>query len=176
MTQRTKRLNPVECVECWSRDGRFGIVLPEEQQECIRRECETANGSETGGILVGTYNDAHDCAFVSEVFGPPEDSKGGRFTFFRGVKGLQGILRRIWKEQRRYYLGEWHFHPGGSPIPSGTDNDQMTSIAQDPLSKCPEPILVILGGNPKADWTIGAFVYTRTDGPIELIHGQKRSA
>lgn len=163
-------------VERWSKDGRFGITLPYEQQEQIRRECERANGNETGGILVGSYNSTHDCAFVSDVFGPTEDSKGGRFTFFRGVKGLQGILRRIWNEQHRYYLGEWHFHPGGSPIPSGTDNTQMIAIAQDAASRCPEPILVILGGDPKAAWSIGAFVYTRTEGPIEMILELKRKA
>ena len=48
-------------------------------------------------------------------------------------------------EQGLYYLGEWHYHPKASPLPSSTDVNQMFRFANSSDLKCPEPILVIFG-------------------------------
>ncbi len=50
-----------------------------------------------------------------------------------------------------YYIGEWHFHPFMSPVPSGTDLRQIRAIARDRDYQCPVPILIVVGGDPSAD-------------------------
>jgi hypothetical protein len=44
----------------------------------------------------------------------------------------------------------------------------MKSIASTESYHCPEPILMIVGGDPKRDWHVRAFVYVAGDGLQEL--------
>ncbi|HKH36596.1 MAG TPA: Mov34/MPN/PAD-1 family protein [Rubrobacter sp.] len=55
---------------------------------------------------------------------------------------LDGLWRR---RKRRYYLGEWHFHPGGAAEPSPTDTEQMAKIMHSASYKCPEPVPLLVG-------------------------------
>lgn len=142
-----------------SSDGRFGLDIQDKQLTSIIDDCKTSESNETGGILVGTYTDTHDCAKISVVTTAPKDSQKGRMSFFRGVHGLTDILGDLWNEKREYYLGEWHFHPYANPEPSGTDISQMHEIASDASYKCPEPVMLIIGGDPDGDFSIRAFVF-----------------
>jgi integrative and conjugative element protein (TIGR02256 family) len=125
------------------------------------RVCENAFPNETGGLLIGHYTESLDCAIVITVTGPPDDSKAGRTWFARGVKGLKAMLARSWKTGA-YYVGEWHAHPGGTAIPSGTDRSQMKNIARKKDFECEEPILILVGGSPPA-YQLRAMVFRSGD-------------
>ena len=90
---------------------------------------------------------------MTEVTGPPLDSRRFPSSFIRGIKGLTARLRREW-QQGTYYVGEWHFHPRGSPTPSDTDRKQIEAFAADPDLRCPLPVLIVLGGDPKSKWSL----------------------
>ncbi len=143
----------------WSRDRKFGLSLKESLLLEGLKKCVDSASRETGGILVGYYTPAHDCAVVTGLSGPPEDSIHGPRLFKRGTKGIQCWIFRLWREQRHFYLGEWHCHPGGAPVPSPDDSEQMHRLRNDRKLKCPEPILLIIGGNPKGTWTARAYVF-----------------
>lgn len=128
-----------------SADNRFGIYLPAPVLAAMAQECARRPAVETGGILAGRYDDELRLAKVSLATAPPPDSAGGHAWFKRGTAGLKRLLDQLWPIGD-YYLGEWHFHPGGPPHPSGQDIDQIRAIASDPRYACPEPVLVILGG------------------------------
>lgn len=113
---------------------------------------------ETGGVLIGRYTEWRDRAIVIEALGPPRDSRFGPFAFWRGLSGLRRQLTARWTESGTYYLGEWHFHPSMSADPSGTDLDQMRTFASDPNYRCPKPLLVVIGGDPKANIEITVSV------------------
>ena len=100
---------------------------------------------ETGGIIIGYYDEECRNAVITECTNPPEDSTATRNCFFREIKGLKSLLKKKWNEKREYYLGEWHLHPGTSPDPSKTDISQMKKIEHDPKFNCREPILLVLG-------------------------------
>ncbi len=51
--------------------------------------CVAAHDKETGGILIGRYNQDHDCALISAVTPPPKDSRHESARFIRGTYGLQ---------------------------------------------------------------------------------------
>lgn len=90
----------------------------------------------------------------------------------RGTAGLQGWLNRLWNgNERRYYLGEWHFHPGGAPEPSRMDIKQMGKIARSSSYKCPEPILLVVGGSAGVRSDVRFYVFVVRNNrtvPIEL--------
>lgn len=154
-----------------SADGRFGLHVPWPEVARVLELCGLAFPRETGGILVGAYNEALNSAEVSTASGPGRDARAGRTWFERGVAGLQELLGTFWRERRGYYLGEWHFHPGGAPVPSPTDRRSLRGFATSSLYCCPEPVLLIIGGNPNDRWTASATVYPRgaPDVALELL-------
>ncbi|EAA7975140.1 Mov34/MPN/PAD-1 family protein [Escherichia coli] len=130
-------------------------------------ECIKAGTNETGGILIGSYSEDGSTAFIVEATARPDDSLVGRTTFQRGVKGLKSLLDSRWKTGQ-YYVGEWHFHPGGSSEPSPDDFVSMKNISSNPNYQCREPVMIILGGDPSGAYTLCANVFPRGKPPIRL--------
>ena len=139
-----------------SSDGKYKVLLTAASVHSLVARCSEASDTETGGILLGHYNAAHDTAIVSYVSEAPTDSECGTTWFTRGVRGLQRLISKFWRE-REYYLGEWHFHPNGSATPSGQDIAQMAEIANTPSYHCPEPLLLVVGGKCE-EYSFGAYV------------------
>ncbi|SDF33728.1 Mov34/MPN/PAD-1 family protein [Sporomusa acidovorans] len=149
-------------------DNLFAIEVHESELNTMLHICSEAQGNETGGLLIGYYNDNHNCAIVTEVTGPSDDSASGKTWFYRGVCGLQKLLNTVWHRRRHYYLGEWHFHPEASPNLSGDDINAMNNIANSSKYNCPEPLLLIIGGNPELQWKVNVYVFPRKPKYITL--------
>lgn len=156
-----------------SENGAFGVSIKSETLTEVLNSCRDFAPAETGGILVGYYNDALNCAVVTDASERPPDSKSGRTWLVRGTAGLQGWLNGLWlRSKRRYYLGEWHFHPGGAAEPSPTDTEQMAKIARSASYKCPEPVLLLVGGSAEERSDVRVYVFIGKDGrgaPVELL-------
>lgn len=116
-----------------------------------------ADRSETGGILIGRYGPDGWVADVVEATPKPKGSRSGWFWFQRSNAGLTALLEDRWRDGL-HYLGEWHFHPGGAPTPSGSDIRAMRAIAGDDAYRCPAPILVILG-SATSNWSFSATLF-----------------
>lgn len=152
-----------------SQDGRYGLTLPSPAVTGMRREAQNATGRETGGILVGLYSASLDTAIVTSVEVAPVDSAASRSSFSRGVSGIQTLLNRLWHQPvRTYYLGEWHVHPGFSPEKSAQDDATMQSGRLHDAFHCAVPVLVILGGDPSAIWTLRAWAYPQGQTSVPL--------
>ena len=129
-----------------STDGRFRLLIGVGPLAHILDLCLDSHPLETGGVLIGHYGETLDAAIVTRVTGPPPDSRRRRTAFYRGTQGLQELLHALWRKNE-YYLGEWHYHPGGSPEPSSTDVRRMQEIAESDDARCPEPILLVAGAD-----------------------------
>lgn len=163
-------------IDLRSADRRFGLTLPGAHLEKMLRLARKAAPLETGGVLAGRYNDDLDCALVTDVSDPPSDSTARRTAFDRGITGLQSWLSKLWSSAKRsYYIGEWHFHPGGTPTPSHQDAAQMRDVARDRAYKCPEPVLLILGGDPNASWEVAAYVFTSGGTCVSLLSASENA-
>jgi integrative and conjugative element protein (TIGR02256 family) len=152
------------------KDGHFTVSISSAQVAYLLKQCIDSGKFETGGILIGVYDEKLSTAIVARVIGAPTDSRRGRNWFHRGVSGLQNLILMLWSREKHYYLGEWHYHPGGSPEASNVDIRQMKYISSSKGYQCPEPILLIIGGNPKSTWSIQVTLFTRLDkSPIRLV-------
>ncbi|MGF7230308.1 Mov34/MPN/PAD-1 family protein [Arachidicoccus sp.] len=149
-----------------SQDKQFVVTISQECIDSIVEHIKKAAVYETGGILIGAYSDDLGTAAISQITGPTIDSKGGFTWFNRGIKGLKELLKRYW-DVKLYYLGEWHFHPNAKPIPSNQDKKQMREIARSNQYRCPEPIMIIVGGNWQC-YEISVFIQTLTGESYEL--------
>ena len=149
-------------------DGKFGIHIPCRHLQCLMSMCSGAGEMETGGILIGKFDEARLVANITGIYGPPNDSKQTRNRFWRGVEGLQALLDRAWQSQE-YYMGEWHYHPMGSSQPSFIDIGQMERISKSDKYNCPEPILLVIGGVFPESMSIAAYVFPRGQDSVQLI-------
>ena len=155
----------------WQSDCKHYTVLI--SKSCLLQMTEMAHAhypNEVGTSLVGCYSDDGFEASVLELAPLSPDSKSSRTSFYRGIAGLRNFFAKLRKtfSGRRYYVGEWHSHPDGKPIPSDTDNRTQSEIAEDTKTDCPECILIIIGGAlPNFD-EMGVFVYSRKHGRVML--------
>jgi integrative and conjugative element protein (TIGR02256 family) len=153
---------------------RYTVSLSESMIKVMLKWCKKANGMETGGIILGRYSVDLKCAEISRVIGPASDSLSGKTWFIRGIRRMNGLLRRLWILRKDYYLGEWHYHPNASPIPSSIDIAQLMVIAKSESYNCPEPILIIIGGDPHSEWSISINVFSRAGESVTLIGATRR--
>ena len=138
--------------------GRFRILVDQAALLQMVQYSAQAGARETGGILIGSHQVSTGAAVITEATLGPQDSEAGPTTFRRGVKGLRALLQQRWRHGD-HYLGEWHFHPGGSAQPSFCDNRAMARIARSTRYVCREPILVVIGGRPQDHWDISVSVF-----------------
>ena len=149
-----------------SSDGRYTLKIG---KKCIRRMMGMARKyypNEVGTSLVGWYSSDQYTATVTDIAPMPPDSRGSRLSFHRGVRGTREFFSSLFRKTRgkRHYVGEWHSHPGGSPIASRADDINQSAIAADRSTDCRECILLILGGDFQSQTELQAYVYSRTRG------------
>lgn len=156
-----------------SRGQSIAILITDSITQALLRYCGEAARNETGGILIGHYTPLGDQAVITQVSGPPRDSESGRSWFVRGIHGLQLLINRAWG-RHEYYLGEWHFHPYASPAPSDRDKRQILVFAREPGYRCPEPILIVVGGDPAAGGDLSVSVVL--NGKVQPLYAWAPSA
>jgi hypothetical protein len=135
---------------------------------------------ETGGMLLGSFDDATGIVYVDKVAGPPPDSYLAE-TYFQD--GVEGVKERVDAEMSRTgcatgFVGFWH--PGGSALPSPTDEQGMASIVS-PDGSTRRALMMIVGGDERrwASWRDGnggavpdlyVRVVPRSAGPVIAGH------
>jgi integrative and conjugative element protein (TIGR02256 family) len=155
-------------LEFLSTDFKYGLVIQHKSLKKLLQICRATRNLEVGGIIIGAYDAEHRYAWVRSISNAPSDSLSSRYWFQRGIHGLQYLLDKYWYQKQFYYLGEWHLHPNASARASSVDIEQMISISQSNMYNCPEPVLVILGGDPRNNWEIRAYVFPRNKAWAEL--------
>lgn len=120
---------------------------------------------ETGGLLFGERDDALGVIWVTEVSGPPPDSEQSPSGFVCGTQGVASLAteKRTRTCGRVQFLGMWHTHPEGSPLPSPTDLDGMARVLAASTSPSARSLLVIVSPSRSRATTVGAFVFSSTD-------------
>lgn len=136
----------------------YNVCLSKILLNSMQILCEASSPNETGGILIGHYTEDNNTAIITEFLTAPSDSDSGFTWFYRGTSGVIQKLNTIWNEKRHYYIGEWHYHPNSSSSLSNQDIKQMKSISKIKSYNCPEPILLIIGGNASL-WENSVYVF-----------------
>jgi integrative and conjugative element protein (TIGR02256 family) len=155
-------------METWrSACGTYTVVLEEQFLVDIVNVARKHYPNEVGSPLFGSYSDDGHEARISGIGPLSPDSRGTRFSFSRGVRGLRKFFTHLFNSSqgRIHYVGEWHSHPNGAPTPSGTDHDNMMAIARDQKAECPECILIIIGiGAQSSEKSV--YVYSRAKNSV----------
>lgn len=132
------------------------------------RQSHRTNGfsTETGGVLFGERDDASRVIWVTEVTGPPPDSEASEDFFLCGVEGVDEANSEKRKRSRGSicFVGMWHTHPNGEPIPSLRDMQGMCNLVNSESPSTPRPLLIIIGTNLTDEQpSLGSFVFHASD-------------
>ena len=102
---------------------------------------------ETGGMLLGAFDDAAGVIYVDRVTGPPPDSFLSATYFQHGQAGTREAVRARLESSRAMtgFAGYWHTHPGGCATPSPTDEEGMASVVT-PAGRRQRALMIIMGG------------------------------
>jgi integrative and conjugative element protein (TIGR02256 family) len=119
---------------------------------------------ETGGLLFGQFDEFLKIAWVTEVSGPPPDSRASAEGFLCGVAGATELSeeKRARTRGSVSFIGMWHTHPGSIPSPSCTDFSAMSKLRESPSSTPRHFLMLILGGHMESPQFEG-FVFARSD-------------
>lgn len=88
--------------------------------------------NETGGVLIGSFDFAHEvCYIVDSIISPP-DSLEYPYAYIRGCDGLLDRISKIDETTigNLVYIGEWHSHPTASTQASKDDLILLASIKE----------------------------------------------
>lgn len=112
---------------------------------------------ETGGMLLGYTSDTGDVV-VTEIIGPGPNAIHRRYRFLPDADYQQERLEahHLRTNGIESYLGDWHTHPHGDPIPSRLDRKTLAKIASSPSSGITNPVMAIVGGG-TGEWKPNAF-------------------
>ncbi|KXX55068.1 ThiF family adenylyltransferase [Rhodococcus sp. LB1] len=133
-------------------DGAYEVRI--SQRAITEMRAEVRRGArlrgdrvETGGMLLGAFDDATRTVHIDVATGPPPDSDLSEIYFGHGVQGSREALdhhRRSTANQVGF-AGMWHTHPFGRALPSEIDKAGMASLVS-PDGTGRRALMLILGG------------------------------
>ena len=130
------------------------------------RRSERVNGRrvETGGILFGHTDEFLKIIWVDEISGPPPDSIQSAAEFVCGTGGLAEMNAEKIKRTRKSvaFVGMWHTHPGGMPLPSETDYGAMAKLLTGDQFQAKRFLMMIIGADSSLP-IISGTVFERAD-------------
>lgn len=111
----------------------------------IEHESRRHRLCETGGPLFGFHEDRTAQVVIVGAGGPGPRARHRRRTFTPDRDAVDRAIARVHDAStgRYSFLGSWHTHPLGRPIPSDTDTDTAAAIATDEASTLPTPLILI---------------------------------
>ena len=173
-------------------DGRYEIriattAVAEMRAEVRRGARVRGDRVETGGTLLGGFDDALGAVWIDEATGPPADSLLSETHFEHGTDGVRATIeaRRTATARVTTFIGMWHSHPYGEARPSRTDEQGMRDLVL-PVENAPLRALLLIVGGRAERWrawlTTGtaphwyARVIDRTDVPAARAQGRSSGA
>jgi integrative and conjugative element protein (TIGR02256 family) len=129
------------------------------------RRSERVNGVkvETGGVLFGQIDEFLKVIWINEVSGPPSDSIASPNCFICGTEGVNEM--NVEKNKRTTgtvtFIGMWHTHPQGRPIPSPTDLSAMKTLLGSKKDYLGKSFLMLIFGGTSSIPDVSANLYER---------------
>jgi len=128
------------------------------------------NGSltETGGLLFGERDDAAKVIWITKVSGPPLDSRASKYGFICGTYGTSEVSEKL-KERSGgaiQFIGMWHSHPNGQPVPSDLDFEGMREIVKNNNStpyNSPAKALLLIIGETVSQPIVKGYIFSRNE-------------
>ena len=135
--------------------GEYVVLVSQRAMAEIRAEVRRGarvrgRSIETGGMLLGSFDEATGRAYIDAATGPSPDSQLSAMYFSHGTAGTQEVIDHSQRRSanRVGFVGMWHSHPYGPASPSPTDEAGMAWIVS-PDGVGRRALMMIIGGRQK---------------------------
>ena len=104
---------------------------------------------ETGGILIGSYDQGRRAIYIVDALPSPIDSQESRSSYIRGTRGLKGDVNRIVDitDGTLEYVGEWHSHPDGYSVEPSENDKRLLDWVRKGMETIGHPGLICIVGS-----------------------------
>jgi integrative and conjugative element protein (TIGR02256 family) len=120
---------------CIDPDTGYEIRVAAEAVAEMRAETRRGNRVrgpevETGGMLLGAFDDSTGVVNIDLATGPSPDSRLSSVYFDHGTAGTQEVIDHHLRRTANVtgFVGMWHTHPNGKAYPSETDEAGMAAL------------------------------------------------
>jgi integrative and conjugative element protein (TIGR02256 family) len=96
-------------------------IRPDAAARIVEMSSASADGNETGGILLGRGPDAAGLVIVERAGDPGPKADRRPDYFLRDLAHARTLAAAAWEQDKAIWVGEWHTHVHGDPRPSPTD-------------------------------------------------------
>lgn len=117
-------------------------VSPIALRDLITMAGDSEDGRETGGVLLGFDATGGSPITVSVAGDPGPLAERSPLRFRRDLAHAQELAREAWLLDGSMWIGDWHTHPLGYPIPSGTDLQSYRRVLASGAMPCFLSIIV----------------------------------
>lgn len=148
----------------WCDNDANKIVISRRCIAKLVRYAREYSPCECGSWLSGKYLSGKTCVIL-DIAKVPCDSTHGRGSFCRGVAGFESVGDN--------FVGEWHTHPGGTGLPSRTDDVTMERLRGCHLRGCTSPIMIILSGAMRGEGDVNIYIYHRDGRRVEFMRQRR---
>jgi hypothetical protein len=111
--------------------------------------------SETGGILIGSFDVQRQIIYIVDTILSPPDSQEWPTIYIRGCEGLNQKVKEISDKTlaRLEYIGEWHSHPNSCSCKQSADDIKAFNWLADSRKGDGLPAIMLIAGE-KAEYEI----------------------
>jgi proteasome lid subunit RPN8/RPN11 len=131
----------------------------------LRRIARTRSGKvETGGLIFGEIDDAHQVIWVDSVSGPPPDSTSSETQFLCGTAGTADLnaFKSAASGRSSRFIGIWHTHPISRGRPSNDDLNAMLELLH--FQDCqPRHVVMLIVGYAATSRDENYYLYRRNE-------------
>ncbi|NWD50215.1 Mov34/MPN/PAD-1 family protein [Pseudomonas gingeri] len=124
------------------------VTVSDDVVRIMRDLRQQAGANETGGVLLGTYDNVRNTAHIVAALPAPPDSKQTPTYFIRGIKDLKPRIERLSEASagRLQYIGEWHSHTGRVPARPSNDDEVVFTHLKNYIGPAGSPYVVAICG------------------------------
>jgi integrative and conjugative element protein (TIGR02256 family) len=123
------------------------ILLPRAADAITAAASGSADGNETGGILLGALH-ADGTAVVRRAGGPGPVAVRTPVFFLRDLGHAQRLAAEEFTVSGSVWIGDWHTHPCSALVPSSRDLATYAGLLTDPDLSFPAFLTLIVDPGP----------------------------
>ncbi|WP_306232102.1 Mov34/MPN/PAD-1 family protein [Agrococcus beijingensis] len=157
-----------------TRPGTRSIWISVGALQTIVSESErSADGLETGGILLGADSGKHIA--IRHAGEPGPRAQRERYNFLRDLDYARRLADAAWAHDCSQWIGEWHTHPFGPLTPSDVDLGSYLRHLKDPDLSFDRFVSVIVGLDLSRGIVVTAWLVERDRfWQLSIRHGKDR--
>ena len=144
-SMQTISITPMSTLEYQEDDWK--VITDEGFIQKLRELRQLKLPSETGGVILGTFNMRKRIVYLADVLPSPPDSEEWPNAYIRGCVGLKEQVETASKKTANMlqYMGEWHSHPDNCPVAPSDDDKRFLQWLKENVGADQPAVLLIIG-------------------------------